>query len=269
VIYDSARRGPLAFEELRGLWLYRDLILQLVRRNIVARYKRSVLGIAWTMLQPLGMMVVLSLVFARLFQTLESYPVYVLSGLLAWTFFAQTTTAAVHEMVWGGQLLSRIYVPRTVFATSAIGTGLVNLLLALVPLMAVMVALGTPIRWTIVVLPYAMLMLAAFSLGVGLLLSTWAVYFPDVAEMYQVVLVAWMYATPIIYPQEIIPESYRSWLFNLNPMYHLVQLFRQPLHEGILPDVRIVAAASAAALIMLVVGWLVFSQRVDKFAYKA
>ena len=268
VVYDSAKRGPVALEELRGLWQYRDLILQLVRRNIVTRYKRSVLGIAWTLLQPLGMMVILSLVFSQLFHRIEGYAVYLLSGLIAWTFFAQTTNAAIHEMVWGGKLLKRIYVPRTIFAISAIATGLVNLVFSLVPLLAIMLAVSVPIRWTIVVLPYSMLLLAAFSLGVGLLLSTFAVYFPDVAEMYQVILVGWMYLTPIIYPEEIIAESYRFWFFNLNPMYHLVQMFRQPLYGGALPGWTTLACGSAVALGMLIAGWLVFSKRADEFAYR-
>ena len=107
-IYDSAKCGPVALEELRGIFQYRDLIFQLVRRDIVARYKRSVLGIAWTMLQPLGMMVILSLVFSTLFQAVKGYPAYILSGLIAWTFFAQTTSAMITQIVWGGALLKQI-----------------------------------------------------------------------------------------------------------------------------------------------------------------
>ena len=115
-IYDSARRGSLALEELRGAFRYRDLIYQLVQRDIIARYKRSVLGIAWTLLNPLGMMVILTIVFSQLFNSVKGYPIYLLCGLLAWTFFAQTTTSSMQQMVWGSALLHRIYMPRTVFA---------------------------------------------------------------------------------------------------------------------------------------------------------
>src|SRR5512142_1739917 len=102
-IYDSLKRGPLALEELRGVLRYRDLIFQLVRRDITARYKRSVLGIAWTMLNPLGMMVVLSVVFSQVFRTtMEGYSAYVLSGLIAWNFFSQTSSSAINALVWGG-----------------------------------------------------------------------------------------------------------------------------------------------------------------------
>src|SRR5687767_4275278 len=195
-VYDSAKRGPVALEELRGIFQYRDLIFQLIRRDIVARYKRSFLGIAWTMVQPLGMMIILTLVFSQLFHKVPGYPIYVLSGLIAWTFFAQTTNAAIHQMVWGGTLLRRIYLPRTAFAVSAVGTGLVNIALSVVPLLVIMLFAGVPLRWSILIMPYSLLLLAAFSLGVGLLLSSLAVYFPDVAEIHQVALVGWMYLTP-------------------------------------------------------------------------
>src|SRR5215212_9114533 len=133
--YDSKYRKSPAVEEFLDIIKYRDLIYQLVRRDIVARYKRSFLGIAWTMLQPLGMMAVLTIVFSQLFGTVEGYAAYLLSGLIAWTFFAQTTTAAIFQSVWGGTLMRRIYVPQTVFSVASIGTGVVNLSLSLVPLL--------------------------------------------------------------------------------------------------------------------------------------
>ncbi len=109
--YDSKRRKSPALEELTDIIKYRDLIYQLVRRDLVARYKRSVLGIAWTMLQPLGMMIVLTLVFSQLFNRVDGYPAYVLGGLMPWLFFAQTTTSEIQQSVWGGTLVRRIYVP--------------------------------------------------------------------------------------------------------------------------------------------------------------
>lgn len=268
-IYDSAKRGPVALEELRGIWQYRDLIYQLVRRDVVTRYKRSVLGIAWTMLQPLGMMIIFSLVFSQLFHGVKGYPTYVLSGLIAWTFFSQTTSAAINQMVWGGTLLRRIYLPRTSFAVSAIGTGLVNLAFSLVPLILIILFTGGHIGWSALFVPIAMILIASFALGTGLLLSTLAVYFPDVAEMYQIILLAWMYLTPIIYPKDIIPEAYRSWLLNLNPMYYLIQIFRQPLYDGVLPSWGTVLVGAGISVTVLVLGWFVFSSKADKFAYNA
>src|SRR5512138_3854116 len=133
IVYDSAKHGNYALDELRQCLRYRNLLLQLVRRDITSRYKRSFFGIAWTMLNPLGMMLVLTVVFSQLFGTVRGYPAYVLSGLMVWTFFSQTTTAAMVNLVWGGGLLNRIYIPRTSFAIAAMGTGAVNLLITAIP----------------------------------------------------------------------------------------------------------------------------------------
>ena len=269
IIYDSTRRGSPALEELRSIFQYRDLIYQLVRRDIVTRYKRSVLGIAWTMLQPLGMMVVMTVVFSNLFRSIKAYPSYILCGLIAWTFFSQTTTAAIHEVVWGGTLFRRIYLPHTSFAVSAIGTGVVNLAISIVPLIAIMLFTGKSLQWSMLFIPLAMLLLAAFALGIALILSTLAMYFPDIVEMYQIILTAWMYLTPIIYPEEILPAASRFWITNLNPMYHLVQIFRRPIYDGIVPAWNELTIASALAIFTLIIGWLFYCQKADEFAYRA
>jgi lipopolysaccharide transport system permease protein len=267
-VYDSDRRAPPMIEELIQALRYRDLIRQLVRRDVLTRYKRSLLGVAWTMLNPLGMMLVLTLAFSNLFGGTRAYPVYVLSGIIVWSFLSQTTTSAMSQLTWGGVLLHRIYLPRTTFAIASVGTGLVNLVFSLVPFALVMAVTGTPVRLTVLILPVSILTLALFALGLGLLLSSLAVYFPDVSEMYQIVLLGWMYLTPIIYPEQIVPEAYRWWMFNLNPMYHIVQLFRLPLYEGIWPSAARLASALIVAVIMAAFGWLVFTHRADEFAYR-
>jgi ABC-type polysaccharide/polyol phosphate export permease len=266
--YDSAQRKSPALEELLDIIRYRDLIYQLIRRDIVARYKRSVLGIMWTMLQPLGIMIVLTLVFSSLFGA-RGYPSYLLSGLIAWTFFAQTTTASIHQSVWGGALMRRINVPYTVFSVSSVGTGVVNLILSLVPLFLILLVTDRPITWAVLFLPIPIVFLTAFALGVGLMLSSLAVRFPDISEMYQIIVQAWMYLTPIMYPVTIIPETYRSWLLYLNPMYYLIAMFRTPIYEGTLPSIDIVLMGAVVSFLTLLVGWVYFSHQADKFAYIA
>jgi ABC-type polysaccharide/polyol phosphate export permease len=269
-VYDSSKRGPLAISELRELFRYRDLIFQLVKRDVLTRYKRSVLGVAWTMLNPLGMMVVLTLAFSKIFRfDVPNYASFILSGLLVWNFFSQTTTAAISALVWGGGLFKRIYIPRATFAISSMGTGLVNLVMALVPLLLIMLVTGTPIRWTIFFLPVPLLILLLFSLGVGLILSTVAVYFPDVAEMYQILLSAWLYLTPIIYPASVLPEGLRFWMEWLNPMYRIVTLFRLPVYDGRLPTWGEMWPSALTTLVLLVVGWYFFTKKSDEFAYRA
>lgn len=267
-VYDTATHIHPAIDELKNVARYRYLIFQLVQRDILTRYKRSVLGVAWTMLNPLGMMVVLSIVFSQLFaSSTPAYPLYILSGLMAWNFFAQGTNASMYNMVWGGGLLHRIYIPRSTFVLSAIATALVNLTLSIVPLLLVVVVMRVPLQLTIFYLPIPMLLLACFSLGVGLLLSTLAIYFPDVAEMYQIILSAWMYLTPIIYPIKIVPPALLP-ILKWNPLYYLVILYRLPLYDGRLPAWDELWPAIAWAVGTLLLGWFVFTNKADEFAYR-
>lgn len=268
--YDSASRGSPPLEELREVIRYRNLILQLTRRDVTTRYKRSVLGIAWTMLNPLGMMVVLTIAFSHIFrfETEYGYPAYVLSGLLAWNFFSQSTTAAMVNLVWGGGLLHRIYIPRTSFALAAIATGQVNLLLSIIPLLIINLISGVPIRPSLLFLPIPMFLLAAFALGVGLLISTFAVYYPDVAEMYNIATYGWMYLTPVIYPISILPDTLRFWITHLNPMYYFLEIYRSSIYYGKLPDAQIFIPAVLIAVVTLLIGWIVFTYKADEFSYR-
>jgi len=265
-VYDSSRLPPPFLRELYELIRYRDLVVQLVSRDIRTRYKRSVLGVAWTFLNPLLMMAVLTLVFSRIFRgDIQHYAVYLLSAQLVWIFFAQSTTQAMNSLTWGGALITKIYLPRSVFALSQVGAGLVNLTLALIPLLLISFVSGAPITWALLWLPVPMLLVACFALGVGLVLSTVAISFPDVVEMYQVALTAWYFLTPIIYPVTALPDSTR-WLMNLNPAYYLVEAFRAPVYAGAPPEPITLIAGAIAAAGVLAVGWFWFTSAADDLA---
>ena len=269
-LYDSNKRISPALAELKEIGNYRHLLAQLVRRDILTRYKRSFLGVAWTMLNPLGTMLVMTIVFSNIFKASMPgvpFPVYILSGLVVWNFFSQGTNASMSGLVWGGNLLQRIFVPRTIFAVSAVGTALVNTIIALVPLIIVMLVTKATFSWAMLFLPVAIILIAFFTLGFGLLISSLAAFFPDVMEMYQILLTAWMYLTPIIYPESIIPERLHT-VYRLNPMYWLVKIFRAPIVEQSLPALRDFGIAAVISLIMLIVGWLVFTSKSDEYAYR-
>jgi ABC-2 type transport system permease protein len=221
------------------------------------------------MLHPLGMMIVLSVVFSKLLNGGPTFAAYLLSGLIAWTFFSQTTNAVLSGFRWGVGLFKKIYVPHSVFGISAIGTGLVNLSLSILPLILVMLVTGVPIRWTMLFLPVPMLLLACFALGVGLLLATVGISFPDVSDMYQIFLIAWMYLTPIIYHVEYLPEGLKTAITTFNPMYYLIKLFRLTTYEGLLPTWQQFLPALLIALLTLIIGWWAFSRKVNEIAYQA
>lgn len=267
-IYDTAKQRSTALYELVQAWRYKDLILQLIRRDVTARYKRSVLGIAWTMLNPLGTMIILSLVFSQIFQAIEGYAAYVLSGLVIWNFFAQSTTAGINSLVWGGNLFRRIYVPRTVFAISAIGTGVVNLFLSLVPLFGVMLVIGVPIRASSFLLFIPVILISLFALGMSLLISSVGIFFQDIVEMYQISLTAWMYLTPVIYRINILPDYAQKWV-KLNPMVYFLDLFRLSTFYGRVFTLKELAVTTLVAITTLLVGWGVFAQISDQLAYRS
>src|SRR5687767_4691789 len=267
-VYDSARRPAPWLSEVSELVRYRDLLTLLVSKIIKTRYKRSLLGVAWTLLNPLLNMAVMTIAFSAVFQTtVEYYPVYVLTGLLWWNFFTQTTTYAMSSLVWGGGLLKRVYVPRTIFAVSSIAHGIINMLLSLIVLFAIMLFVGHPFHATLWFLPVPILLLAAFSLGVALFMSTLAVFFVDVVDIFAVVLQAWFFLTPIIYPPEIFPAKY-AWFLRVNPMNYLLETFRAPILRGVLPDAATVAIAAGSSLFILALGWWIFTRKADEFAYR-
>jgi ABC-type polysaccharide/polyol phosphate export permease len=267
-VYDSSRRKAPLLDEFRQLIKYRNLIAQLISSSIKTRYKRSALGVIWTLLNPLLMMIILTVVFSQFFKfQIQNYAIYVLSGLIMWNFFSSSTTAAMQNIIINGSLVNRIYMPKSVFAVAAIGTGLVNLLLSLIPLFLISLIMGVPMHLSLLVLPFSIILLTLFALGVGLILQTAAVYFADMLPVYEVILSIWFYATPIIYPRDMIPPQLAR-IFQLNPLYHLVRVFRAPLYEGIVPNAAIWAVATFVAVVTFIIGGLVFTAKSNEYAYR-
>jgi len=264
--YDSANRPAPFVEEFLSLLQYRELIVQLISRSVKTRYKRSLLGVAWTMINPLLTMGVLTFVFSNIFGfSAESYALYVLSGLLLWNFFAQSTTAAMGDLIWSGGLIGRVNFPKSVFPVAAVGTGLFNLLLALVPYFIIALILGAKISITILYLPIPILIATIFTLGVAMALSSVVVFFADVLPMYDIVLTTWLYLTPIIYPIDLVPEPIQAVL-RFNPLLPIIEAFRAPLYEGRPPDLSTLAYAFAVALVVLVLGWWMFTRKSREYA---
>jgi lipopolysaccharide transport system permease protein len=267
-LFDSRAQKPPFIQEFFQLVQYRHLVKQLVLRGIKSRYKRSFFGVFWTMLNPLGMAMVMTVVYSRVFKMqIPHYPVYVLAGLICWTFFAQTSLNAIGELIWGGTLLTRIYIPPTVFVATALGIGLVNITISLIPILLVMLVNGAAFTPALLFLPVAIITISMFAIGLGLLLATLAVYFIDIQDMYQIFTVMWMVLTPINYPREVIADQF-NYLLVLNPMSYLVDLFRLPIHQGRLPSGSDFLVAFSSALIMLVIGWFFFTRKIDEYAYR-
>lgn len=265
--YDSAERKHPLWVELGDIYRYRDLIWQFVISSIKTRYKRSFLGVIWTLLNPLLMMTILTIVFSSFFHTVDHYPAYVLNGIIAWNYLSSTTLASMQNMVLSGALLSRIYVPKSVFAVSAAGTGLVNLGLSVIPLLIIALVIGVKIKLTVLAMIPAAIILIMFALGVSLLLQTAAIFFADMIPVYEVFITLWFYATPVLYPVDMIPSKWEV-IFKLNPMYHIIRVMRAPLFEGVIPGWETWAVAGLSAVVIFIVGSLVFTAKSREYAYR-
>jgi ABC-type polysaccharide/polyol phosphate export permease len=267
-VYDSARRGLRFVEEARELWSYRHFVVELVSRDIKVRYKRSALGVAWTMLSPLMTMVVFTLVFSTFQrQPIPGFPVYYLSASLFWLFFTQVTSHVGSLTTDALEITKRIYIPRSVYVASAVGVGLVNTVLSLAPFVLMVLVTGRPAFWTWLFFPVSLVIGTLFAAGIGLMVFTLALRFVDVRDMYQAILLPWFFLTPIIYEPSIVPPAWR-WVIRYNPMTYLVEIFRAPLYNGWLPGPNTLAFAILAAVGSMVGGWLFYSWKVEEYGLR-
>jgi ABC-2 type transport system permease protein len=266
--YDSDVRGNRMVEEVRELIRYKDLVRNLVQRNITARYKRSVLGVFWTLLDPLLLMIVMAVVFGTIIaRSTPSYPVFLLSGIVAWNFFSQASTQAMTDFVYSGSLVAKVYMPKSVFTVSSIGTHLVNLSLACIPLFIIVFALGHPVTLALLFLPVSVLLAAMFTLGVGLLVSALAAFFADMINIFTLLLQLLFFLSGVFFSVEVMPASLRNIIFLL-PTYQMVTIFRYPIYEGQIPPTASLIYFSGWAIGMLFLGLFVFTRLSDEYAYR-
>ena len=251
--------------ELRDLRAHAGLLYELVHRDLTVRYKRSLLGFFWTMLHPLLLMLIFTVVFSTMFSSrAPHYETYFLSAYIAWNFFSQSVINAMMSVAWNGPLMKRVRVPPSIFTLSTVVSGLVNVGLSLIVLFSIMLVVGAPLYPTLAFLPVSLLIVGIFTLGASLALTAVSVVFGDVREMVQAGLPALMYLTPIIYPIEIIPDRFR-WLVKLNPLVYIVEIVRDPIYYGILPSHLTLLLATVLALGSLSIGWMIFRAIAPRF----
>jgi len=252
---------------LRRLFAYRDLVATLVVRELTVRYKRSTIGFVWTMLQPMLTMVVLHVVFSTMFRfQLANYPVYVLAGVLFWNFFSQSIISSMNSLRGNAGLLKKLPVPQAVFPLATVAAGVVNLLLAMIPLFIVLVLTGHPLTPSLLFLPVSIAIATLFTLGAGLLLSPLAVFFYDVVEVVGVLMMLAMYATPIFYPMSIVPDRFR-WFVRYNPVRSILEVFRDPIFYSKVPPLPHLIVATSVAIIVFLLGVWSFRRSTDRIPF--
>jgi ABC-type polysaccharide/polyol phosphate export permease len=255
-------------ELLRDTYKYRELIWALALRELKVRYKRSVLGFLWALLNPALLMIVLTIVFSTImrFGAVQHYPIFLLSTLLPWTFFSQSLSYAVESVVSNGDLIKKVAVPKLVFPMAALVSNVINLLLSWFPLMLIVLVMGHPVHWTWIYLPVPLLALAIFTLGATFFFAAANVYYRDVSHILQILLQGLFYLTPIVYSLDIVPEQYR-WMFRLNPLTYLLNGFRLSVYYGLLPQIQSVVACFVCAIGTLAIGFAIFRKHQQDFVF--
>ena len=244
---------------------YHYLIKQLVGRDFKTKYKRSVLGIFWSFLNPLLTMLVQYIVFSTLFKSdIPNFALYLLIGIVCFNFFGEATNMSLMSIVGNTSLITKVYVPKYIYPLTRVMSSTINFLLALIPLFFVMLATGEPIRASILLLPLGIICLFCIALGIGMFLSSAMVFFRDTQFLWNVVSMLWMYATPIFYPESIIPAQFMT-LYKMNPLYHVIRFIRSILIDGVSPDPKAYGLMILVSFIPLILGAVVFKKTQDKF----
>jgi lipopolysaccharide transport system permease protein len=257
-------RGWLSvdFEEL---WRYRELIFFLTWRDIKVRYKQAVLGIAWAILQPFLTMLIFTVIFGILLKTPSQdlpYPLFALSALLPWQLFATALQRSSVSLVGNANLITKIYFPRLAIPLSSVVAALVDFGVSFIVLLIVMAYYQYWPTWHILWLPPIILLALLAALSVGLWLSALNVQYRDIQHMVPFIIQVWMYASPIVYPVETIPEGLGRWLYGLNPMVGVIQGFRWALLGGDPPDVT--TLISVVMVLVLLISGLYYFRRMEK-----
>jgi len=244
---------------------FRHLLLLMVKRDFITRYRRSVLGILWSLLNPLLTMLVLTMVFSTIFRfEIEYFPLYLLSGQLIFNFFSESTSMSMGSIVGGAGLIKKVYVPKYIFPISRVISSLVNLGFSFIAFLIVFIILRAPFHWTMLLIPIPVLYVVIFSMGIGMLLSAMAVFFRDISYIYGILTTLLMFLTPIFWPVSILtPRVYH--FIHLNPMFHFVNYFRDVALYGNIPGLWANIICLGFALAALGVGLYTKMAQQDKY----
>ena len=253
--------------DLRELWAYRELLAVLTMRDIKVRYKQTVLGVAWAVIQPLLTMILFSIVFGRLAKMPSDglpYPIFVYAGLLPWTFFANALTTSGNSLVGQQQLISKVYFPRLIIPLSSVGTGLIDFAISSVILLILMIYFGIGWSMNLIAVPFLIVAVIFIALGVGTLLSALTVTYRDFRYVLPFMVQFWMYATPVVYPASLFPEKWQ-WVLFLNPMAGLIEGFRSAF-LGRPFDWTGISISMSVAAVVFILGVFYFEKMERRFA---
>ena len=256
---------PFLEPPLSLLKQYQPLIHELVLRDLKIKYRRSFLGYIWSLLNPLLMMAIMTLVFSYMFRfDIPNYPLYLICGQTLWTFFNESTSIAMQAIIQNGPLIRKVYIPKYIFPISRVLSSFVTMSFSLVAILIVMLLTRVPLSLALLLTPVPLFLQLMFCIGIGMIMSAFAVYFRDTIHLYGVLTTAWMYLTPVFYPISILPKQ-MTILLQFNPMYHYITFFRELVLYRNIPSVSVWVSCGLFSLISFVAGILVFRKLQKNF----
>lgn len=257
--------------ELKSAWqhflTYRPLVKELIRRDLKVKYRRSFLGYLWSLLNPLMMMIIMTIVFSYMFKSnIENFPMYLICGNTLYNFFNESTTLAMYSVIQNSALIRKVYIPKFIFPFSRVLSSFVTMSFSLMAIAIVILVTKSPVYWTILLFWVPLLFLLLFSVGVGMILSSLAVFFRDITHLYGVLMLAWMYMTPLFYPVDasVLPAVVIRFM-DFNPLYYMITFFRDVVMYGVLPGSATWIGCIVSTVVALCAGLLVFSKAQKHF----
>ncbi len=248
------------------LYKYKDLVIQLVSRDLKLKYRRSFLGYVWSVLNPLLIMIVMTIVFSTMFhKSIHNFPVYLLTGRTLFEFMTTSTNAAMRSIIANASLIKKTYVPKYIFTLAKVTSCLVDFVLSLGALLIVMIATRAPFTPYFFLFPLVIIQIYIFCLGLGLFLAQANVFFRDMQYIYKAVTTAWMYLSAIFYPITSLPERLQSFIKTYNPLYYYIQQFRDFIYEGQMTEPRVFLMGWVIAFVTLAIGIVTFRRSQDRF----
>jgi ABC-2 type transport system permease protein len=258
-------RLSLIAVRLQGFRKYSYLLFNLVRKDFTTKYRRSVLGVLWSVLNPLLMAMIISAVFSTIFRVqVENFVVYYLTGALTFGFMSEATSGSLTSVIASAGLIKKAYIPKYIFPVEKCLFALVNAMFTFIATIILMPFLGVPLAPTVLLFWVPLAYVLIFSIGLGMLLSAVNIFFRDVGHLYGVWITAWMYLTPVIYPAELIPDGVKRFT-NANPMYYYVDYFRSVMMYNTIPDFKSNVLCAVFAGAFLIIGLVVFKKTQDRF----
>jgi lipopolysaccharide transport system permease protein len=246
---------------------YRELFFQLVAREIKLKYRRSILGYVWSILNPLLIMIVMIIVFSNMFRhNIEYFPVYLLIGQMLFNFMSTATSRSLTSVIDNASLFKKIFIPKYIFTLAVVTSELVNLFFMLGALIIVIIATGVPVTWRIIFILIPIIQIYVFCIGLGLFLAQATVFFRDVIYIWSVITTAWLYLSAIFYPVNVLPDKIYFLVTQFNPLYFYIAMFRNFTFGGPnMGSLDLAIRGAVAAGLMLILGLVSFSYNKKKF----